>query len=530
MAEGATQLDEDYVTKAELAEAISLINENVDNKFNQLLETMVNLFTQTRSRNSPHVSSSPPLEPVSLALNNPAASIENNVYLHPSVANVRQLEADEAAEEILRYIAENKDDTIPDRRSKRKDSGRRDSFMAKVSAYGTEAGAYTHPMIYRQQPSFDHIKLLKANIWSVVRFVKNVDEYEAANNTLLPMATLINEIIRKRIIAKSSVITESNFYKIDREVLLEDIRKMVQPKNLNEVVTLLSKIDFPQADKFKPSEDIDFEEFYSCYLVYKEKFMDYYKFMTTDNKPYQEEKKGSKAFYKVSSGSVLATFLSKIPFKYGYVIFGKLGVTKFGTFDEFLQLFSKEVHKHSKIAENYVEVKQALNSSKLYGLDQERLREDVRDTKQRTPFPDRKHSVSNILSNGIDPADDDYREDEYLSPLDTRHVTDDNAKTRSGVVPDEDDDDDDDPEYSQLDLLDTKPVFQAIQPTHILKKPSLSPNSVPPKSLPTGCFRLLLTGKCEFANCKYSHKRDELVLTCQKMMQDLGKSQYAKSS
>ena len=119
---------------------------------------------------------------------------------------------------------------------------------------------------------------------SAIQFTSLVASYEREHGIELPVTTLIVGNARHRLKAHDSEInTEEDFLSMTNTRVLELLQEVVRPPSLAsflEALRVQIKLDLPENFTLEP---FNFKMLYDAYLVYKEKWLIRYTYMSKDN-------------------------------------------------------------------------------------------------------------------------------------------------------------------------------------------------------------------------------------------------------
>jgi hypothetical protein len=180
-------------------------------------------------------------------------------------------------------------------------------------------------VMYQQQPSFDHIKLVKLDIPSVVKFMEDLANYQSMYGIALPVPTLVSPKIREIIISRNYYlgINVSNFYLLKTVELLEYLQEAIKPTDKVMFQTAITRyVEFEIHPLYKPNSSY-FKPMFEALLAYRTKFLNIFNFMAENNA-------ANVPRIDTKEGGAVKIFLSKIPFGYGSKLSSALVIPKKG--------------------------------------------------------------------------------------------------------------------------------------------------------------------------------------------------------
>jgi len=198
-------------------------------------------------------------------------------------------------------------------------------------------------VMYQQQPSFDHIKLTKLDVDSVIKFMRAFTEYQDKYGINLKGTTLISEDIQEEIISQyyHEDMDDASFFELSNAKLMEKIQKAVRPTDAPSFLAILDKsVSFNYSSK-TPPETTEFLPFNTALLRYRKDFMSLVDFMSqhnADSVPRIDDKEGG----------LIHAFLKRIPFGYGKQVFNSIR-KKYTDMENFTNDFYAAVKKQYKL-------------------------------------------------------------------------------------------------------------------------------------------------------------------------------------
>ena len=172
------------------------------------------------------------------------------------------------------------------------------------------------PVMYSQQPSFDHIKLVRCNIVAFDVFLEQIRQYQFKYMVKLRIPPLVSDRVRGLLVnharaGKGMSVNETSFYFYDLEEVTLLMRLYCMPENkqeffcwLNRSVTFGGRL--PQNYKM---EVTNFLPMFEALYAFKEQFLRIHNFLVSedyDNVPPCNNKEGG----------LIRILTSKVPNKY----------------------------------------------------------------------------------------------------------------------------------------------------------------------------------------------------------------------
>jgi hypothetical protein len=308
------------------------------------------------------------------------------------------------------------------------------------------------PKLYKEQESYDQIRLNALTVPAAFKFYQDIDRYESKFGIPIPGATQVSDRVRDQLLVEHTHITVRKFYLLKNYKLFKLIQSAVKPKSSMAFSKLLqSSIRFPQLPEGYDPAITNFRPLYEAILIFKRSFLDCLAFLSWKNNaniPRCDHR----------DGGLIKIFIDSIPFSFGKSVFGSLHTNKFTDLDEFITAFINKVKS----------IKNAYDETRIHG-EYFRSSYSVPTSPQhhRSPPPPPRSLPRRYPSDARTNAPRDH-------PA-LAHITEDEAFDELGPSP-----------------WDTPPSDDA----DVLQISS--------KPLITGCFRKL-AGECTKPNCQFRH-------------------------
>jgi hypothetical protein len=216
---------------------------------------------------------------------------------------------------------------------------RRASLIRPVDLAGLVPN--TAVSVYRDQPSFAHIKLEYLSVNQVFEFWTNILQYQTMHGIQLRPTTMISKDARLTIMSKGRIRTDVEFFQLSDQHLRLYIQHAIRP---TDKVMFSRKLRgslqfFPKELKEFTLSIENFQEFYDRLISYRQEFFDKYEFLAYKNEV-NVPKLDNKKF------GLIRTFLAKLPQVYAKAAFNQLPKSKFVDLNEFLDLFCNQAYQH----------------------------------------------------------------------------------------------------------------------------------------------------------------------------------------
>ena len=359
----------------------------------------------------------------------------------------------------------------------------------------------------RIQPDFEHIKLEKLNPPAVIRFLRDLSEYQEKHGISLRAGTLIDKKIINDLMADNHVFEwdYKTFYNSSTVEILHLLQDAMKPKSREAFMQQLTAyLDFKVPSNYSATVT-NFKPLYRALLTYRTEFKQLYDFMSYENKrniPPCNNK----------PGGLVKLFVSKVvPQRFAESIVNGMDKSSFQHIDDFFMVFYKKVQRAYDV---YLKAKDA---SYLLG-----------ESASYTTGSAKGHHLSSTPGNSTAPrkfsssySDSSKRDGKHtltgrINALSARLVEDsdtdgsDNGLSKTGGYTSENNNEDDTEEgtkvvrslkYSpeELDELDKQSSVSTLNSSFQKPKPQ-------EKDIPNGCFHLLFKGECaRKEKCTYSH-------------------------
>ena len=350
-----------------------------------------------------------------------------------------------------------KDDDVPVR-------DRRASLIRPMDLAGVVP--QTAISVYRDQPSFAHIKLEDLTVNQVFQFWTDILQYQTMYGIGLKPTTLVSRDARLTIMSKGKIRSEIEFFQLSDKHLRQYIQHAVRPTDKVMFATTLEESlwFWPKGeDNFVLSIET-FQKFYDRLQTYRQEFYQKYEFLAfnnAENVPKLDNKKHG----------LIYIFLQKIPEEYAQPAFTQLPKSRFDSLEEFLKFFYGLAHT---IYQKSIEAREV---NTFFGMG----------AKRNAPKRDGANPM--IPPKKSEPAS--IGDDEPGDPSSALHAF--GGMSRGA-------------------------------PLRAPPRPPAAPPEPPsaPKG-PDGCFRALTDGKCSKPNCSFNHTLPVLQATYEELIMKLNK-------
>ena len=374
--------------------------------------------------------------------------------------------------------------------------------------------------VIRSQPDYSKIELKKAYVSSILNFSDQLIRYQRDVQTTLRATTLVDTEVKDKIMAKCrSIRSDRKFYDMSNTMLFKKLQKLVRTLDVDHLILELERnVTFTWGTGSKMFWN--FDEFYSKYIIFVDKFRRTYKFLTEHNSRVTKDLK-----WENKPNTVIKVFIDKLG-EYGRKVWNRLPKSKFAGFEDFLTHFGEVCVEHKRVAE-----KARLVATCYFP-------EEAGIQRKRTPFtrpgftkgtPDARPGVNQIAMKS--PHGDTYA----FEGAEESEYNDEGDIGDSEQAPDpKDNEQDTEPDRQADSPLESQepdtwnnqpdPTLAAVPVTgvKIVKRPFGAPSSIAPRpSAPSAsnnaCFAWATKGRCDRIKCTYSH--DETA--CAKMRAEL---------
>jgi len=201
----------------------------------------------------------------------------------------------------------------------------------------------------RMQPSFDHIKLEKLNIPAVIRFFRQLSEYQEKYKISLRAGPLMDKKVIDHMLADNEIHQWEyhEFYQLGRTEIYQLLQNALKPTTMKAFEkNLVAYLDFGLPPNFVPSVT-NFRHLFRALISYRTAFMELYDFMSWENKrnvPPCTNK----------PGGLIKIFISKIvPASLGEnIVQGMKRLSKYTRIEDFLDAFYDAVSSAQKKCTN----------------------------------------------------------------------------------------------------------------------------------------------------------------------------------
>ena len=341
-------------------------------------------------------------------------------------------------------------------------SERRDSMIRNLDRLSS--GHDENIRVYKNTPSYDHIKLTSDSISSILEFAAAIEQFQNMHKLAVPAATLISPDIREYLIgvADDHRINQMTFFGLDNKSVFALLQKLKRPKNVIDFRRAVeTHLRFNIYKDYRPTLT-NFKPLYSSLLVYKQNFQRLYDFLADgirlDFIPRADNKEGG----------LVKIFIDKIPMGIGRRMFHNLNREKFNNIDEFISTFYHQLQLLNDIS---VEITKL--SSVIYDSQPNYQQEKTVSRTMALTDPTQLQLVDQLLDNL-----------ESEEPADTLAFIAKNTKA---------------PMLGQGEKKD-----------------------------PLACFSMAIEGSCKRENCTYSHEPAVLGVYLNETMSKIMKSPFYK--
>jgi hypothetical protein len=393
------------------------------------------------------------------------------------------------------------------------------------------------PVVHKDVPPYDHIKLYRIKVIEVIDFVEKVSRYQAEHNITLPIQSLLSKDVQEEIIVEMNPdMTYQEFVNLHPEEVLRCIEERARPQSKSAFVTALSKpieLDWPRNYSIQVS---NFHMAYKKYNVYKNYFMNRFNLVAQNN-----ERNVPNCSDQKQDDGLIYFFLKGIDnFEYPrkhYNDHKSKFQTIFKEVDREARLIGKnpsESEKFRKFIDLFYELMAVdYNMHKENRTLNEKVtpsRKEYENTPDTKTFTKPKQYSSNVKRSFVKPKqystpakklyymqEDDSDEDDDESDVDeqvkrdARKVYIDDEGYESSGLP-----------HGYVDTLDSEDEFEQ----QLLTQMNSNFKTTTPE-LPKVCFRELFYEKCESGDkCKWTHKPEDLRSGYKHYANLLAKSKY----
>ena len=121
--------------------------------------------------------------------------------------------------------------TKNDVKSKIIKSERRDSMIRHIDRLSS--GQEDNVRVYKNTPSYDHIKLTSDSVSSILEFAAAIEQFQNMHKLAVPAATLFSPDIREYLIgvANNPRVNQLTFFGLDNKSVFALLQKLKRPKN-----------------------------------------------------------------------------------------------------------------------------------------------------------------------------------------------------------------------------------------------------------------------------------------------------------
>lgn len=150
-----------------------------------------------------------------------------------------------------RYDDKSQSSDSDESHSSNEDSNRRFSVLRDV----TNSKRYnTRQVVSVNQVPYNGARLDKLSIYHVMRFIDEVQRYQAQWSTQIAIATYVSDTVKRTLLANSrGKLTEGCFYQLTPKVLLKEVQRFVRPKSsLAFSKALMDNIQFDLPENYSP--------------------------------------------------------------------------------------------------------------------------------------------------------------------------------------------------------------------------------------------------------------------------------------
>ena len=367
-------------------------------------------------------------------------------------------------------------------------SDRRGSMIRPINLKGVIPS--TAVSVYRDQPSFAHIKLEYLTVNQVFQFWTDILQYQTMYGIGLKPTTLIGRDARLTIMSKGRIRTEIEFFQLSDRQLRKYIQHAVRPTDKAMFATKLEKSlwFWPKGeDNFTLNVDT-FQRFYDRLQTYRHEFFMKYEFLAYNNAE-NIPKLDNKEF------GLIYIFLQKLPKEYGHA-FTQLPKSRFDSLEEFLTMFYEQANVH------YLKSIKAKELNTFFSLGAKKAGAKRDDAKAK--FVSRVHNIGAEV-----PEEEDYYGDNPMIP-----------PKEPSAAPNVEEEEYDHP---GSDLNAFGGLSRGVPSRPPPKPPLATPKPPAAPKGPDGCFRALTDGKCSKPNCSFNHSLPVLEATYEELIAKLNK-------
>ena len=386
--------------------------------------------------------------------------------------------------------------------------------------------------VIRSQPDYSKIELKKAYVSSILIFSDQLIRYQRDVQTTLRATTLVDPEVKDKIMAKCrSIRTDRKFYDMSNTMLFKKLQKLVRPLDVDHLIRELERnLTFMWGTGNKMFWNYD--EFYSKYVIFVDKFRRTYKFLTEHNSRVTKDIK-----WENKPNTVIKVFVDKLG-EYGRKVWNRLPKSKFSGLEEFLTQFGEVCVEHKRVAE-----KARLVATCYFP-------EEAGIHKKRPPFqkqgfpgrsPDSKPGVNQIAIKTS--SEEEFLSDQAGDDVEADTLFHEQTSDTKEADPDEETDQqyEDHAGFQEPDTWNEQPAptlaAMPVTGVKIVKRPFGAPSSIAPKpggalgssTMNNACFSWASKGKCDRVKCTYSHDdtacfklRNEIIANLQARNKELG--------
>ena len=250
------------------------------------------------------------------------------------------------------------------KKDKKKKSSERESMLFSDVKRGDTmySGARDNNML-RMQPNFDHIKLERLNIPAVIRFFRDLSEYQEKYGISLKAGTLIDKKVIAQMLADNHIHywDHHTFYQLSRTDLYKLLQNALKPTTVKAFEQhLVDYLDFYVPSSYTASAT-NFKPLYRALINYRTEFMHLYEFMAWKNKAHVP-------LCTNKPGGLIKIFVSKIvPSSLGENIIQSMKkLSEYSNIEDFLEGFYKVVQSAYKKAQGAKDLGHLLGTQSSY--------------------------------------------------------------------------------------------------------------------------------------------------------------------
>lgn len=396
---------------------------------------------------------------------------------------------------------------------------------------------------YRENfPSYKHIWLSWITLPEIIKWLKDIDEYHNRHPTCrLPVATLISEKARQRIMNKNGLDDMFAFNRQSLSQMIKYLQRTVRPfdniefnKSFKRSFWFFSKAEFDLNER-------NFVDFYERWQDFDRDCRFVLDFLMESLAPGQDSPPITN-----KDGGLIQIYLKKIPCEYGDTVWELIKDRRFNSFVSFSNTFRKIIELHLGHAEETLKLGNVLTYKKRKNQKDGVTNQDRKpysSTGQSMPAKRLMFLTDEQISLDEVEAEQLVQYQEDLHVLDTAYATaganddipygmfdEDIERASAGKEAISSNDKEDQILGEQLNALMHEPNKFGPRPSIPSNRGPMGTQSYgdrlmrrpPPAPSDNGCFRMLQFKKCqehEQGKCKYSHDESTMIAAAKKQVQ-----------